>query len=69
MDALLVGLGETNVAVARELLAHGDGVVVIDDRPTDASRAAAAAKDVRLSLIQNNAPTRQQLISDSVFGL
>lgn len=48
MDALLVGLGETNVAVARALLDHGDSVVVVDDRPSDASRAAAEAMRVRL---------------------
>jgi UDP-N-acetylmuramoylalanine--D-glutamate ligase len=34
-EALVVGLGVTGRAVAEALRAHGDGVVAVDDRPSD----------------------------------
>lgn len=45
---LLVGFGLTNRAVARALLARGHSVSVTDDRPTDATRAAASDGGVTL---------------------
>ena len=39
---LVIGLGVTGTAVARALVAHGDAVVLADDRPGDAARALAA---------------------------
>ena len=41
-DALVVGLGVTGEAVARQLARRGWSVVVTEDRPTDATRARAA---------------------------
>jgi UDP-N-acetylmuramoylalanine--D-glutamate ligase len=41
VKALLVGLAETNASVARHLLARGDTAVLVDDRPSDATRARA----------------------------
>ncbi|HLM63958.1 MAG TPA: UDP-N-acetylmuramoyl-L-alanine--D-glutamate ligase [Acidimicrobiales bacterium] len=38
---LVLGLGVTGTAVARALVAHGDDVVLADDRPGDAARALA----------------------------
>ncbi|MGV3758272.1 MAG: NAD(P)-binding domain-containing protein, partial [Actinomycetota bacterium] len=38
---LVLGLGVTGQAVVRALLGHGEEVVVVEDRPTDASRRAA----------------------------
>jgi UDP-N-acetylmuramoylalanine--D-glutamate ligase len=40
-DALVVGLGVTGEAVARQLARRGWSVVVAEDRPTDATRARA----------------------------
>lgn len=40
-DHLVLGLGVTGRAVLRALVAHGDGAVVVDDRPTDAGRQLA----------------------------
>lgn len=45
---LVVGFGLTNQAVARALAARGHDVSVTDDRPTDATLAAAAALDLDL---------------------
>jgi UDP-N-acetylmuramoylalanine--D-glutamate ligase len=45
---LLVGFGLTNQAVADALTRRGHVVVVTDDRATDASRAAAAARRIEL---------------------
>jgi UDP-N-acetylmuramoylalanine--D-glutamate ligase len=45
---LVLGLGVTGQAVVRALLHHGEEVVVVDDRPTDASRAAARALGVEV---------------------
>ncbi len=44
----MLGLGVTGTAVLRSLLDHGDDVVVVDDRPTDAARSLAEASGVRL---------------------
>jgi UDP-N-acetylmuramoylalanine--D-glutamate ligase len=49
-DALVVGLGVTGAAVARQLLARGHSVVACDDRPGPAAREAAAALGVRLAV-------------------
>jgi UDP-N-acetylmuramoylalanine--D-glutamate ligase len=48
MEALVVGLAVTGEAVARQLLRRGHGVVVVDDRPSDAVRARADALEVEL---------------------
>lgn len=45
---LVLGLGVTGRAVLRALVAHGDDVVVVDDRPTDAGRALAGELGVEL---------------------
>lgn len=55
--ALVVGLGVTGQAVARALRHHGHPVTLVDDRPSAAARAVAAA--LGLELIE--APTVQQL--------
>jgi UDP-N-acetylmuramoylalanine--D-glutamate ligase len=47
-DHLVLGLGVTGQAVLRALVAHGDGAVAVDDRPTDAGRALAAQLGVEL---------------------
>lgn len=47
---LLVGFGATNHAVAAALTARGHLIVAVDDRPSEATRAAAA--DVGLDLIE-----------------
>ena len=44
--ALVVGLGVTGQAVARQLAKRGTEVVVLDDRPTDESRRVAATLGV-----------------------
>lgn len=44
----MLGLGVTGRAVVRALVDHGEGVVVVDDRPTDAARAFAAEVGVEL---------------------
>ncbi len=46
--ALLIGFAVTNQAVARALRARGSEVVVTDDHPTDAVRAAAESAGVEL---------------------
>lgn len=46
--ALVVGYGITGRAVARALRAHGSSVTAVDDRPTDALRAAAAEDGIGL---------------------
>jgi len=46
--ALVVGFGVTGRAVARALATHGSTVTAVDDRPTDALRAAAADAGVEL---------------------
>ena len=45
---LVVGLGVTGRAVARELVAHGEDVALADDRPGDAARALAGELGVDL---------------------
>ena len=45
---LVIGLGVTGSAVLRALVARGEQVVAVDDRPTDAGRTLAAAHDVEL---------------------
>jgi UDP-N-acetylmuramoylalanine--D-glutamate ligase len=45
---LVHGLGVTGRAVARALVAHGEDVVLVDDRPTDEARAFAADLGVDL---------------------
>lgn len=47
-SALLVGFGVANRAVAAALVARGHRVVALDDRPTDAARAAAADLGIEL---------------------
>ncbi len=50
MRALVLGLAITNEAVVRQVQAHGGTVVVLDDRPTDASRERALALGVELQV-------------------
>jgi UDP-N-acetylmuramoylalanine--D-glutamate ligase len=47
-DHLVLGLGVTGRAVLRALLAHGEGAIVADDRPTDEVRALADELGVTL---------------------
>jgi UDP-N-acetylmuramoylalanine--D-glutamate ligase len=47
-DHLVLGLGVTGRAVLRALVAHGEGVVVVDDRPTEAGRQLAVALGAEL---------------------
>ena len=44
----MLGLGITGQAVLRALVAHGEGAVAVDDRPTDAGRALTEELGVRL---------------------
>ena len=53
----MLGLGVTGRAVLRALVAHDEGVVVVDDRPTDAGRALTAELGIRLV----EAPTAEAL--------
>ena len=46
--ALVVGLGITGEAVARQLTRRGSDVTVVDDHPSDAGRAQAAALGLEL---------------------
>lgn len=48
MSWLVLGLGVTGRAVLRALVAAGETVVAVDDRPGDAARAAAEAAGVEL---------------------
>ena len=48
MHALVLGLAVTNEAVARQVVARGGRVVVLDDRPSDASRERALGLGVEL---------------------
>lgn len=47
-DHVVLGLGVTGRAVLRALVAHGEGAVVVDDRPTPEGRALAEELGVRL---------------------
>jgi UDP-N-acetylmuramoylalanine--D-glutamate ligase len=47
-EHLVLGLGVTGQAVLRALVARDEGVVVVDDRPTDAGRALTDELGVRL---------------------
>jgi UDP-N-acetylmuramoylalanine--D-glutamate ligase len=47
---LVVGLAVTGTAVARALLAHGEEVVAVDDRPGEPARAAA--RELGLTLVE-----------------
>lgn len=44
----MLGLGVTGRAVLRALVDHGESVVVVDDRPTEAARSLAAEAGVEL---------------------
>lgn len=48
MHALVLGLAVTNEAVTRQVLARGGRVVVLDDRPSEASRQRALGLGVEL---------------------
>lgn len=54
---LVLGLGVTGAAVARALVAHGEALLLADDRPGDAARALAAELGVELAV----APTADDL--------
>jgi UDP-N-acetylmuramoylalanine--D-glutamate ligase len=47
-EHLVLGLGVTGQAVVRALVAHGEGAVVVDDRPSPAGRALADELGVEL---------------------
>ncbi len=51
--ALVLGLAVTNEAVVRQMLARGGSVVVIDDRPSDATRRRALDLGVELHATQD----------------
>lgn len=46
----MLGLGVTGQAVVRALLRHGEDVVVVEDRPTDAARRAA--RDLGIEVVE-----------------
>lgn len=48
MRALVLGLAAAGESTARALVAHGDEIVVVDDRPSDATRERAARLGVEL---------------------
>ena len=56
---LLIGFGQTNQAVARALRARGSGVHAVDDRPSDAARAAAEALEIELEVAPHEARLRE----------
>jgi UDP-N-acetylmuramoylalanine--D-glutamate ligase len=47
-EHLVLGLGVTGSAVLRSLVAHGEGAVAVDDRPSDAGRRLAESLGVEL---------------------
>jgi UDP-N-acetylmuramoylalanine--D-glutamate ligase len=49
LRALVLGLAAAGESTARALLAHGDDVVLADDRPTDVTRARAARLGLTLA--------------------
>jgi UDP-N-acetylmuramoylalanine--D-glutamate ligase len=57
MRALVIGVGVAGESAARQLSARGWDVTVVEDRPTDATRARAAA----LGVTTVDAPTPAQL--------
>ena len=59
----MLGLGITGRAVARALVQHGEGVVAVDDRPTDAGRALA--DELGFELVEApDAPALDALVGD-----
>jgi UDP-N-acetylmuramoylalanine--D-glutamate ligase len=63
-EHLVLGLGVTGRAVLRALVAHGEGAVVVDDRPSDEGRALAADLGVRL-VEAPDAAALQALVAES----
>jgi UDP-N-acetylmuramoylalanine--D-glutamate ligase len=49
-DHLVLGLGITGRAVASALVRHGEGVIAVDDRPSDSGRALA--RELGLELVE-----------------
>ncbi len=64
--ALLLGFGLTNQAVADALLRRDIDVVVTDDKPSDASRAAAAERGIELIASPGRARYEQLVRAASV---
>jgi UDP-N-acetylmuramoylalanine--D-glutamate ligase len=64
MRALVVGLGVAGESAARALLAHGWDVDLVEDRPTDASRARAKA--LGLPLVESPSASDVGALVDAV---
>ena len=60
----MLGLGVTGQAVLRALVAHGEGAVAVDDRPSDAGRALAA--ELGVALVEAPAPDALRALVDEV---
>lgn len=58
-SVVVIGFGVTGRAVAAALVAHGVGIRVVEDHPSDEHRAAAASLGVELL----EAPTEQDLVT------
>lgn len=58
----MLGLGVTGTAVLRSLVAHGEDVVAVDDRPTETGRRLAAELGVEL-LESPDEPTLRRLVA------
>jgi UDP-N-acetylmuramoylalanine--D-glutamate ligase len=63
-DHLVLGLGVTGRAVLRALVDHGEGAVVVDDRPTDEGRSLAS--ELGVTLVEAPDATRLEAIVASV---
>jgi UDP-N-acetylmuramoylalanine--D-glutamate ligase len=67
MRALVLGLAITNEAVVRQVQARGGTVVVLDDRPSDASRQRALALGVELQATADVDPAAMVAAVDVVL--
>ncbi len=67
MHALVLGLAVTNEAVARQVVARGGRVVVLDDRPNDASRERALGLGIELHTTEEIDVTAMLAEVDVVF--
>ncbi len=61
---LVLGLGVTGRAVVRSLVAHGEAVVAVDDRPTEAGRRLTA--DLGVPLVEAPDAAAQRSVMDGV---
>ncbi len=63
----MLGLGVTGRAVLRALVAHGEGAVVVDDRPTPEGRALAA--ELGVGLVEAPEPAALAALVDEVVAV